>query len=190
MFLSLPLSLSSFSLPFLPSPPSFSVYIHTLVLQTHEITQYFTTSDCKKGFIASPRIARGHVSKLQIESSIYVTTNKWRGSRSVATASLHRLRRLQVGAGRLGSQRLPGLTATPGLPCPWPAMAGRRLSWLGCLGSASLLAAQTTPLPRVSPSSFTLVGHGCVPAPRPGTADCSVTEEPCAARVRGAGGNV
>lgn len=137
-------------LSYLSLSPPFSVYIHTLVLQTHAFIIFpyiihkisqplmkgFFFFFLKGVFIASPRAARGRVSKPQIQSSIYVTTNKWRRSRSVATASHHRSRRLQVGAGRSGTllRGLPGgASLALGLP-----VAGRRLSPLGCQGTDSL----------------------------------------------------
>lgn len=105
----------------------------------------------------------------------------------MATAPLRRLRRLQVGAGRLGSQRPPGLPRRASLALGRP-MAGRRLSWLGCLGSASLLAEQTTPPPASAPAPLHSVG-ACM-CRRAATGDCSVTEEPRAARATGVDGNV
>lgn len=80
---------------------------------------------------------------------------------------------------------LPDSHAGPFLP-----LAGW---WLGG-GSPARLPGKRFPVsranktPRVSPSSFALVGDGFVPAPRPGIAQWM--KNGCAARARGAGGNV
>lgn len=62
----------------------------------------------------------------------------------MATASLRRSRRPQVGTGRPGSQRLHGPPGGASLALGLRA-AGRRFSLRGSLGPASPHAAQTTP---------------------------------------------
>lgn len=119
-------------------PTFFSLYKHVGItdislryISLHN-TQCFTASDCQKGFISFLRAVRSHDSKRQIESSVYVTTNKWQRSRSVATASLRRSRRPQVGTGPPRSQRLHGPPGGASLALGRRA-AGRRFSPRGCL---------------------------------------------------------
>lgn len=103
----------------------------------------------------------------------------------MATASLPRSRRPQLGAGQPGFQRPHGPPGGASRALGPPA-DGRWFLLRCCLGRASLCASQTRP--HASQSTFALLGDELVPAPRAGTVPWM--ENRSAGRAKGAGGNV
>lgn len=127
-----------------------------------------------EGFYHFPRAVRGRVSKRQMESSVYVTTNKWPRSRSVATASLPRSRGAPGRCRPAGTPEASRI-ARRGLSCPWPAR------WLGRGSPSSGLPGAGFPVrrPDATPRQPELLGtrRGWM-CPRAATRGCLLDGEP------------